>query len=150
MLQYLFRLTAGRQEQDPGEKDLKVEDINTKLNELAAAGSAEEKTAVLQWVVQRSSARMLKWITQIILKDLKVKLTQSCKDLQGHTSVSRRQLLLFAIVKTPFVQGLPTLCCWSTNVDTATLCVLSSTCCRCVRSRQKLHKVFEIKHALQV
>ena len=72
MLQYLFRLTAGRQEQDPGEKDLKVEDINNKLTELAVAGSAEEKTAVLQWLVQRSSARMLKWITQIILKDLKV------------------------------------------------------------------------------
>lgn len=75
MLQYLFRLTAGRQEQDQGEKDLKVGDINTKLDELAAAGSAEEKTAVLQWLVQRSSARMLKWITQIILKDLKVGLT---------------------------------------------------------------------------
>lgn len=72
MLQYLFRLTAGRQEQDQGEKDLKVGDINTKLDELAAAASAEEKTAVLQWLVQRSSARMLKWITQIILKDLKV------------------------------------------------------------------------------
>lgn len=74
MLQYLFRLTAGRQEHEFGEKDLKVEDVNTKLNELAAAGSAEEKTAVLQWLVQRSSARMLKWITQIILKDLKVRL----------------------------------------------------------------------------
>lgn len=72
MLQYLFRLTAGRQEQDQGEKDLKVGEINTKLDELAAAASAEEKTAVLQWLVQRSSARMLKWITQIILKDLKV------------------------------------------------------------------------------
>ena len=77
MLQYLFRLTAGRQEQEPGEKDLKVEDINNKLNELAAAASAEEKTAVLQWLVQRSSARMLKWITQIILKDLKVAFTFS-------------------------------------------------------------------------
>ena len=72
MLQYLFRLTAGKQEQGPGEKDLKVQDINEKLNELAAAASAEDKTAVLQWLVQRSSARMLKWITQIILKDLKV------------------------------------------------------------------------------
>ena len=85
MLQYLFRLTAGRQEQDSAEKDLKVEDINTKLNELAAAGSAEEKTAVLQWLVQRSSARMLKWITQIILKDLKVELIEiakTCKDTQ--------------------------------------------------------------------
>ena len=76
MLQYLFRLTAGRQEQDQGEKDLKVGDINTKLDELAAAASAEEKTAVLQWLVQRSSARMLKWITQIILKDLKVWLVE--------------------------------------------------------------------------
>ena len=65
-------MTAGKQEHEPGEKDLKVEDINDKLNELAAAASAEEKTAVLQWLVQRSSARMLKWITQIILKDLKV------------------------------------------------------------------------------
>lgn len=72
MLQYLFRLTAGKQEHEPGEKDLKVEDINHKLDELAAAASAEEKTGVLQWLVQRSSARMLKWITQIILKDLKV------------------------------------------------------------------------------
>lgn len=53
-----------------------MEDINNKLNELAAAASAEEKTAVLQWLVQRSSARMLKWITQIILKDLKVGCTQ--------------------------------------------------------------------------
>ena len=59
-----------------------MEDINNKLDELAAAGSAEEKTAVLQWLVQRSSARMLKWITQIILKDLKVSLSGSkpCKD----------------------------------------------------------------------
>lgn len=72
MLQNLFCITAGRQEHDPAERDLKVEDINNKLDELAAAGSAEEKTAVLQWLVQRSSARMLKWITQIILKDLKV------------------------------------------------------------------------------
>ncbi|DBA86388.1 TPA: hypothetical protein ACH3X2_005613 [Trebouxia sp. C0005] len=72
MYGYLFRLTAGKQEHEPGEKDLKVEDINNKLNELAAAASAEEKTAVLQWLVQRSSARMLKWITQIILKDLKI------------------------------------------------------------------------------
>lgn len=72
MLQYLFRVTAGRKEQDPAERDLKVEDINNKLDELAAADSAEEKTAVLQWLVQRSSGRMLKWITQIILKDLKV------------------------------------------------------------------------------
>ena len=64
-------MTAGKQEHEPGEKDLKVENINDKLNELAAAASAEEKTAVLQWLVQRSSARMLKWITQIILKDLK-------------------------------------------------------------------------------
>ena len=77
MLQYLFRLTAGKQEHEPGEKDLKVQDINKKLDELAAAGSAEEKTAVLQWLVQRSSARMLKWITQIILKDLKVRATYS-------------------------------------------------------------------------
>ncbi len=53
-----------------------MEDINNKLNELAAAASAEEKTAVLQWLVQRSSARMLKWITQIILKDLKVGFVQ--------------------------------------------------------------------------
>ena len=69
-------MTAGKQEHEPGEKDLKVEDINDKLNELAAAASAEEKTAVLQWLVQRSSARMLKWITQIILKDLKVEFVQ--------------------------------------------------------------------------
>jgi len=69
-------LTAGKQEHELGEKDLKVEDINDKLNELAAAASAEEKTAVLQWLVQRSSARMLKWITQIILKDLKVGFVQ--------------------------------------------------------------------------
>lgn len=53
-----------------------MENINDKLNELAAAASAEEKTAVLQWLVQRSSARMLKWITQIILKDLKVGFVQ--------------------------------------------------------------------------
>ena len=88
VLQYLFRLTAGRQEHDAGEKDLKVEDINIKLNELAASNSAEEKTAVLQWLVQRSSARMLKWITQIILKDLKVLpgTFDSCSDISCRVS----------------------------------------------------------------
>lgn len=72
MLQYLFSQTAGKQRDTPGEKELKVADINNKLSELAEVSSAEEKTAVLQWLVQRCSARMLKWITHIILKDLKV------------------------------------------------------------------------------
>ena len=82
-------MTAGKQEHEPGEKDLKVENINDKLNELAAAASAEEKTAVLQWLVQRSSARMLKWITQIILKDLKV----------GFIQCSRMCHLTFVVVQ---------------------------------------------------
>lgn len=77
-------MTAGKQEHEPGEKDLKVEDINDKLNELAAAASAEEKTAVLQWLVQHSSARMLKWITQIILKDLKVGFHPTQQDVSHH------------------------------------------------------------------
>lgn len=108
MLQYLFRLTAGRQEQDPGERDLKVEDINTKLNELAAAGSAEEKTAVLQWLVQRSSARMLKWITQIILKDLKVKCSEvakTCKETPLYLARIYQKLISIAVAETPVIQG---------------------------------------------
>ena len=72
MLQYLFRLAASKVEHDPAERELKVEDVNSKLNELAAVSSAEEKTAVLQWLVQHSSPRMLTWITHIVLKDLKV------------------------------------------------------------------------------
>ena len=90
MLQYLFRLTAGKQEHDPGEKDLKVQDINNKLDDLAEAASAEEKTAVLQWLVQRSSARMLKWITQIILKDLKVRRRQKFRIPGIDNSVDKR------------------------------------------------------------
>ena len=134
MLQYLFRLTAGRQEQDSGEKDLKVEDVNSKLNELAAAGSAEEKTAVLQWLVQRSSARMLKWITQIILKDLKVKLTKVAKTYKDTPAYLADSCSCLLLSRHHSYRGLPTLCCWSTNVGTAPVCVLSSTCCRCVCS----------------
>ena len=61
-------LVPPQSRQEPGEKDLKIEDINNKLNELATAATAEEKTAILSWLVQRSNARMLKWITQIICR----------------------------------------------------------------------------------
>lgn len=72
-VQQLFIGHCKKQEGTPGERELKIGQLNQKLDELVAA-KGDEKVNVLRWLITHTSPSMMRWIICIILKDLKVKL----------------------------------------------------------------------------
>lgn len=54
-------------------KQVKIRDVNAKLDELAAhAGSKEEQAKVIRWFINRCAPLHLSWLMQIILKNMKI------------------------------------------------------------------------------
>jgi len=66
VLQYVLRCRVGDQSL------LSVEDVNRELDELANSVSKEEKKKVLAGLLQCTNAQEQKWLTKIVLKDLKL------------------------------------------------------------------------------
>lgn len=55
-------------------------DVNRKLDELVLAEGDSGKAKVLGWLVHKTSPTQMKWIVQIILKVMKVRIGRSlCK-----------------------------------------------------------------------
>ena len=72
LVQYLFSKSCGKQPNTPAANELKVRDVNQRLDELVAAEGTEDKVKVLTWLVHHTTPDQMKWITQIILKEMKV------------------------------------------------------------------------------
>lgn len=70
--QALFKSECGRIPGSPGEDDLRVGQLNSKLDELVAAESRGDQETVLRWLVTQTTPTMMKWICCIILKDVRV------------------------------------------------------------------------------
>ena len=68
-LQYLFDYHCSKPE---GDRSLKIGQLNAKLDELVEA-KGDTKVGVLRWLVTHSSSSQMRWILQIILKDMKVR-----------------------------------------------------------------------------
>jgi DNA ligase 4 len=63
-----FRNDAPEEER----RTLKIATINAKLDEMVrAAGSRQEQANILTYLIRRATPRQLKWLTQIILKNMK-------------------------------------------------------------------------------
>jgi len=57
----------------PGEADLTVGDINDILNKIASAIGSDEQVKLFSHLIQATTARQMRWIVQIVLRDLKVR-----------------------------------------------------------------------------
>lgn len=55
---------------------LKIKDVNDLLDRLAAAENREDKTAILAELINKTNAMEMKWILMIILKDLKLGMSE--------------------------------------------------------------------------
>eukprot|EP01018_Ginkgo_biloba_P026726 Gb_32666 [translate_table: standard] len=66
----LFQVLSRRQRAASG--CLKIKDVNDLLDRLASAERREEKTAVLAELISKTNALEMKWILMIIIKDLKL------------------------------------------------------------------------------
>lgn len=54
-------------------KDLKVKDVNRKLDELCKmAGNIQKQAKIIKWFLQRTTARQMKWLVQILLRHVKI------------------------------------------------------------------------------
>mmetsp|Transcript_20380 Transcript_20380/g.61402 ORF Transcript_20380/g.61402 Transcript_20380/m.61402 type:complete len:1176 (-) Transcript_20380:177-3704(-) len=76
MKEFLFDNQCVRQENSSEEQDLTVGRLNELLDALAGAENAEARKNLFRELIDQCSARMMRWIVAIILKDLKVGLTE--------------------------------------------------------------------------
>lgn len=85
MEQYLFSKSCGRQEGTPQARMLTVGEVNEKLNQLAYEDTSEGKIAALRWLVLHTTTRQMRWIVGIILKDIKVGISETriLRDFHG-------------------------------------------------------------------
>ncbi len=72
LLQYLFKDCCGRQAGTPEEMKLTIGEVNHYLNQLAGDEGNESKVNVLTQLLQVTTPNQMKWIIQILLRDLKV------------------------------------------------------------------------------
>ena len=106
-LQYLFKACCGRQPGTPEEMKLTVGQLNLYLDQLAGDGVNEGKVKTLTQLLQVTTPNQMKWIIQILLRDLKAShqlkrcltsaLVQQADHVGGfrhfaHGSASRAQL----------------------------------------------------------
>ena len=70
-LQYLFKACCGRQPGTPEEMKLTVGQLNQYLDQLAGDAENNGKVKVLTQLLQVTTPNQMKWIIQILLKDLK-------------------------------------------------------------------------------
>ena len=70
-LQYLFKACCGRQPGTPEEMKLNVGQLNQYLDQLAGDVENNGKVKVLTQLLQVTTPNQMKWIIQILLKDLK-------------------------------------------------------------------------------
>ena len=72
VLQYLFREYCGRQPETPDALKLTVGEVNHYLDQLAGDEANDGKVRVLRDLLQVTTPNQMKWIVQILLRDLKV------------------------------------------------------------------------------
>lgn len=69
----VFKMHCGVEEASEFCKDLKIKDVNRKLNELSKmAGKVQKQAGIIKWFLQRTTARQMKWLVQIILRNVKI------------------------------------------------------------------------------
>ena len=71
-VQYLFREYCGRQPGTPDALKLTVGEVNRYLDQLAGDEANAGKVRVLRDLLQVTTSNQMKWIVQILLRDLKV------------------------------------------------------------------------------
>ena len=71
-MQYLFREYCGRQPETPDALKLTVGEVNHYLDQLAGDEANDGKVRVLRDLLQVTTPNQMKWIIQILLRDLKV------------------------------------------------------------------------------
>eukprot|EP00884_Botryococcus_braunii_P020214 jgi/Botrbrau1/6877/Bobra.152_2s0033.1 len=72
LLLALFKSECGRIPGSAGENDLTVGLLNKKLDDLVAAESRSDKETILRWLLSHTTPTMMKWICCIILKDIRI------------------------------------------------------------------------------
>ena len=72
VVQYLFREYCGRQPETPDALKLTVGEVNHYLDQLAGDEANDGKVRVLRDLLQVTTPNQMKWIIQILLRDLKV------------------------------------------------------------------------------
>ena len=70
-MQYLFKACCGRQPGTPEEMKLTIGQVNRYLDQLAGDEANDGKVKVLTQLLQVTTPNQMKWIIQILLKDLK-------------------------------------------------------------------------------
>ena len=70
-MQYLFKACCGRQPGTPEEMKLTIGQLNHYLDQLAGDVGNDGKVNVLTQLLQVTTPNQMKWIIQILLKDLK-------------------------------------------------------------------------------
>ena len=71
-VQYLFREYCGKQQETPDALKLTVGEVNHYLDQLAGDEANDGKVRVLRDLLQVTTPNQMKWIIQILLRDLKV------------------------------------------------------------------------------
>ncbi|XP_010273583.1 PREDICTED: DNA ligase 4 isoform X1 [Nelumbo nucifera] len=74
-----FALVAAevlQQRQGMASGGLTIKELNDLLDHLASSGNREEKTSVLSELIKKTNAQEMKWIVMIILKDLKLGISE--------------------------------------------------------------------------
>ena len=56
----------------PGEADMTVGDLNRLLDQLAGEAPGEERVAIFSHLIRVTTPEQMRWIVQIVLRDLKV------------------------------------------------------------------------------
>ena len=78
VVQYIFQVFCGKRPGDDTDKALKVGELNALLDKLADRTKLEEKAEVLRALMQQTTPLQMKFITHIILGDLKARLASNC------------------------------------------------------------------------
>ena len=100
----VFKKYCGFEEASEFCKDLKIKDVNRKLNELSKmAGKVQKQAGILKWFLQRTTARQMKWLVQILLRNVKIYTSdrlileawhELAPDLLAHRGLSLKSTLL--------------------------------------------------------
>ena len=89
--QYLFKACCGRQPGTPEEMTLTVGQLNHYLDQLAGDGVNEGKVKTLTQLLQVTTPNQMKWIIQILLRDLKA--SHQLTRCAPHPCSSSRQVI---------------------------------------------------------
>ncbi|KAK9838672.1 hypothetical protein WJX74_001090 [Apatococcus lobatus] len=77
MKKELFSSGCGKLPDDASRFDLKLHDVNERLDQLVKDDSKQAKAQTLQWLLQHTTPDQMMWICRIILHDLKIGMRES-------------------------------------------------------------------------